>query len=220
MPGSPHWAKPAWYRLASLRQKARYVAGLARQLESGAVSLERIARLPDDAAREALIQIPGVRPVDGRRLPAHGLAPTRRLAARRPGAAQVAGRSARTQDRAAERAGCGVRTALEPLARGGGATAVACLPVTARKDMGPPAAGHAQIRQCRLRLAGKNAFSDHRPGAYPSPLGSRTAGTGRAHRRDSRTGVRRVRRPPSIHGSAAGDRPRQNAGSRARHRST
>lgn len=44
------------------RQKARYVAGLARQVDSGAVSLERIERLSDDDARDALIEIPGVGP--------------------------------------------------------------------------------------------------------------------------------------------------------------
>ncbi len=44
------------------RQKARYVVGLARQIECGTLSLDRIARLPDDAARDALVQIPGVGP--------------------------------------------------------------------------------------------------------------------------------------------------------------
>jgi len=44
------------------RQKARYVVGLARQIESGTVALDRIARLPDDAARDALVLIPGVGP--------------------------------------------------------------------------------------------------------------------------------------------------------------
>lgn len=44
------------------RQKARYVAGLARQIECGTVALDRIARLPDDAARDALVLIPGVGP--------------------------------------------------------------------------------------------------------------------------------------------------------------
>ncbi|MGL6222742.1 MAG: DNA-3-methyladenine glycosylase family protein, partial [Steroidobacteraceae bacterium] len=37
------------------RQKARYVVGLARQIECGTVVLDRIARLPDDAARDALV---------------------------------------------------------------------------------------------------------------------------------------------------------------------
>ena len=54
--------EPGLVSIGFTRQKARYVAGLARQLESGTVSLERIARLPDDAAREALVQIPGVGP--------------------------------------------------------------------------------------------------------------------------------------------------------------
>jgi len=44
------------------RQKARYVVGLARQIECGTVALDRIARLPDDAARDALVLIPGVGP--------------------------------------------------------------------------------------------------------------------------------------------------------------
>jgi len=44
------------------RQKARYVVGLARQIECGTLSLDRIARLPDDAARDALVQIPGIGP--------------------------------------------------------------------------------------------------------------------------------------------------------------
>ena len=48
--------------LGVTRQKARYVVGLAAQLESGAVSLERIARMPDAAAGATLVQIPGIGP--------------------------------------------------------------------------------------------------------------------------------------------------------------
>jgi DNA-3-methyladenine glycosylase II len=48
--------------LGFTRQKARYVAGLAGQLASGAVSLERVARLPDGEACQALVQIPGIGP--------------------------------------------------------------------------------------------------------------------------------------------------------------
>ncbi len=48
--------------LGFTRQKARYVVGLARHIEDGTVSLERIARMPDDDARHALVQIPGIGP--------------------------------------------------------------------------------------------------------------------------------------------------------------
>jgi DNA-3-methyladenine glycosylase II len=54
--------EPPLLALGFTRQKARYVAGLARQLHEGAVSLERIARLPDAGAGEALVQIPGIGP--------------------------------------------------------------------------------------------------------------------------------------------------------------
>jgi DNA-3-methyladenine glycosylase II len=54
--------EPGLLAIGFTRQKARYVAGLARQVDAGAVSLERIARLPDDDARAALIAIPGVGP--------------------------------------------------------------------------------------------------------------------------------------------------------------
>ena len=54
--------EPALLSLGLTRQKARYVAGLAGQLESGAVSLERIARLPDREACQSLVQIPGIGP--------------------------------------------------------------------------------------------------------------------------------------------------------------
>jgi len=48
--------------LGFTRQKARYVVGLAAQLQSGAVSLERVARMPDADAGAALIRIPGIGP--------------------------------------------------------------------------------------------------------------------------------------------------------------
>jgi DNA-3-methyladenine glycosylase II len=54
--------EPGLLSIGFTRQKAGYVVGLAQQLRSGAVSLERIARLPDDDARDALIGIPGVGP--------------------------------------------------------------------------------------------------------------------------------------------------------------
>jgi DNA-3-methyladenine glycosylase II len=54
--------EPGLLAIGFTRQKARYVVGLARQVDAGAVSLERIARLPDDDARAALIAIPGVGP--------------------------------------------------------------------------------------------------------------------------------------------------------------
>jgi DNA-3-methyladenine glycosylase II len=54
--------EPALLSLGFTRQKARYVVGLATQLESGAVSLERVARMPDAEAGAALMQIPGIGP--------------------------------------------------------------------------------------------------------------------------------------------------------------
>ena len=48
--------------LGVTRQKARYVVELAARLASGAVSLERIARMPDAAAGATLVQIPGIGP--------------------------------------------------------------------------------------------------------------------------------------------------------------
>ena len=48
--------------LGVTRQKARYVVGLAAQLESGALSLDRVARMPDAAAGATLVQIPGIGP--------------------------------------------------------------------------------------------------------------------------------------------------------------
>jgi len=48
--------------LGFTRQKARYVAGLAALVVNGEVSLERIARLPDTEAEQALVAIPGVGP--------------------------------------------------------------------------------------------------------------------------------------------------------------
>jgi DNA-3-methyladenine glycosylase II len=54
--------EPALLALGFTRQKARYVVGLARRLDEGAVSLGRIARLPDADAGRALVQIPGIGP--------------------------------------------------------------------------------------------------------------------------------------------------------------
>lgn len=54
--------EPGLLSIGFTRQKARYVVGLAQQIERGAVSLERIARLPDADARDALMQIPGIGP--------------------------------------------------------------------------------------------------------------------------------------------------------------
>lgn len=54
--------EPALLALGFTRQKARYVTGLAGQIESGGLSLERIARLPDREAGQSLVQIPGIGP--------------------------------------------------------------------------------------------------------------------------------------------------------------
>jgi DNA-3-methyladenine glycosylase II len=54
--------EPGLLSIGFTRQKARYVVGLARQLEAGHVSLERIAQLPDDDARDLLVAIPGIGP--------------------------------------------------------------------------------------------------------------------------------------------------------------
>ena len=54
--------EPALLALGLTRQKARYVVGLATQIEAGDLSLERIARLPDVAAEQALLQVPGIGP--------------------------------------------------------------------------------------------------------------------------------------------------------------
>ncbi len=54
--------EPALLSLGFTRQKARYVVGLASTTRNGAVSLERIARLPDADAGAALVQIPGIGP--------------------------------------------------------------------------------------------------------------------------------------------------------------
>jgi len=53
---------PGLQALGFTRQKARYVAGLAALVVNGEVSLERIARLPDTEAEQALVAIPGVGP--------------------------------------------------------------------------------------------------------------------------------------------------------------
>lgn len=54
--------EPALLALGLTRQKARYVTGLAAQIESGQLSLQRIARLPDAAAEQALVQVSGIGP--------------------------------------------------------------------------------------------------------------------------------------------------------------
>jgi DNA-3-methyladenine glycosylase II len=54
--------EPGLLSIGFTRQKARYVVGLARQLEAGHVSLEHIAQLPDEEARDALVTIPGIGP--------------------------------------------------------------------------------------------------------------------------------------------------------------
>ena len=48
--------------LGFTRQKARYVSGLAELLDSGELSLERVARMPDEAALAALDAVPGIGP--------------------------------------------------------------------------------------------------------------------------------------------------------------
>jgi DNA-3-methyladenine glycosylase II len=54
--------EPALLALGLTRQKARYVVGLATRIEDGQVSLERIARLSDAAAEQALVQVNGIGP--------------------------------------------------------------------------------------------------------------------------------------------------------------
>lgn len=54
--------EPGLLSIGFTRQKARYVVGLARQIDRGELSLDRIAQLHDDDARDALIGIPGVGP--------------------------------------------------------------------------------------------------------------------------------------------------------------
>ncbi|HEX9208249.1 MAG TPA: hypothetical protein VF851_08430 [Steroidobacteraceae bacterium] len=48
--------------LGFTRQKARYVAGLAGVLVAKELSLQRVAHLPDAAAHDALVAIPGIGP--------------------------------------------------------------------------------------------------------------------------------------------------------------
>lgn len=54
--------EPGLLSIGFTRQKSRYVVGLAQRLVDGSVSLERIARLPDDEARDSLVEIPGIGP--------------------------------------------------------------------------------------------------------------------------------------------------------------
>jgi DNA-3-methyladenine glycosylase II len=54
--------EPALLSIGFTRQKARYVVGLASGIADGSVSLERIARLDDAEAGNALVQIPGIGP--------------------------------------------------------------------------------------------------------------------------------------------------------------
>jgi DNA-3-methyladenine glycosylase II len=53
---------PGLQALGFTRQKACYVAGLAGMVVKGEVSLERIGRLPDLEAEQALVAIPGIGP--------------------------------------------------------------------------------------------------------------------------------------------------------------
>lgn len=54
--------EPALLALGVTRQKSRYVVELAAQLASGALSLERVARMQDADAGATLIQVPGIGP--------------------------------------------------------------------------------------------------------------------------------------------------------------
>lgn len=49
-------------RLGFTRQKARYVSGLAGRIVAGEFDLRRIAKLDDDDAGQALLQVPGIGP--------------------------------------------------------------------------------------------------------------------------------------------------------------
>lgn len=49
-------------RLGLTRQKAGYCAGLADRVRSGDLDLRRVARLPDDAGRRALLSVRGIGP--------------------------------------------------------------------------------------------------------------------------------------------------------------
>ncbi len=44
------------------RQKARYARALAAAVESGALDLDHVGSLPDDGARAALVELPGIGP--------------------------------------------------------------------------------------------------------------------------------------------------------------
>lgn len=48
--------------LGVTRQKAAYIAALAEQVESGALPLDSLGRLPDERAAELLVAVPGIGP--------------------------------------------------------------------------------------------------------------------------------------------------------------
>ncbi len=149
--------EPALLSLGFTRQKARYVAGLAGQLESGAVSLERIARLPDAGGLPVARADSRHRPVDRGRLPVDGVATSGRLATGRPRPAQIDGGGARIERRADERRGCRFRRALEPLARRCRATAVALVPVAPIEGLGSAASVARTVAGRYLIPSNRNA---------------------------------------------------------------
>ncbi len=150
-------ASPPCCTLGFTRQKARYVAGLARQLHEGAVSLERIARLPDADAGQVLVQIPGIGPWTAS---VYLLMALRRPDVWPPGdlglhksMAEVRGMCAvPTSD-----AGRSNRRALESVARRRGTAAVALLPVPSREGVGPTAPHPATVAESYLMPSNRNA---------------------------------------------------------------